>query len=67
MRCSICDWSPSDSHSIFNQSFPRIRPKTEEEEGYDYATYQRNKKLTLDKKTGDHICSDCWDSIYEDA
>lgn len=66
MRCTICDWSPSDSHSLYNNSLPKRKAKTEEEEGFDYATFQRNKQLIVDKKTGDTICSDCHDEIYEE-
>jgi len=67
MRCNICDWSPSDSHSLFNTSLPKKKPKAGEEEGYDYAAFQRNRQIIIDKVTGDTICSDCHDAIYEES
>lgn len=44
MRCIICDWSPTGSQSDFHKG-------TE--------TYSRTRKLVIDKKTGDTICTSC--------
>ena len=49
VRCTICDWSPSNKQSLYNSEL--------DANGYN--------KLFHDDKTNQPICHDCISSVYQ--
>lgn len=65
MRCTICDWSPENSFSLFNNSLPKSKRRVEQDPEDETATFEHRRELVLDKRTNEHICTECLTEIYE--
>lgn len=64
MRCSVCDWSPSDSESVFNSSIPKAKRRIEKDKHDETVVYEHRRQIVLDKQTNDTICTECLHEIY---